>query len=133
MRAYSVDLRERVLRACDGGAGTRAVAARYAVSEAWVRRLKQRRRETGSVGPRTATPGPKPVLGPHAGRLRELVRQAPDLSAAEYRDRLGVPVAAVTVWRALRRLGLTHKKSPSGRPSRTGRTWPPGGRRGGPR
>ena len=133
MRPYSADLRTRVLRACDGGSGTRAVAARYAVSEAWVRRLKQRRRETGSVEPRAATPGPKPALDRHADRLRELVRQAPDRSAAEYRDRLGVPVAAVTVWRALRRLGLTHKKSPTGRPSRTARTWPPGGRRGGPR
>ena len=122
MRPYSTDLRERVLRDGDAGAGTRAVAAKYSVSEAWVRRLKQRRREGGSVAPRTATPGPRPVLAPHAGRLRELVRAAPDLSAAEYRDRLGVRVAAVTVWRALRRLGLTHKKSPSGRPSRTGRT-----------
>jgi transposase len=71
MRPYSADLRERVL-----GAGTRAVAARYAVREAWDRRLKQRRRETGSAGPRAANPGPKPVLGPHAGRLRELVRRA---------------------------------------------------------
>ena len=47
-----------------------------------------------------------------------------DLSAAEYRDRLGVRVAAVTVWRALRRLGLSHKKSPAGGragPARRGR------------
>src|SRR5437763_16335794 len=94
MRPYSADLRDRVRRACDGGAGTRAVAARYAVSEAWVRRLKQRRRETGSAAPRTATPGPEPALGPHAGRLRGLVRRAPDLSAAEHRGRLGAPVGA---------------------------------------
>jgi len=51
-------------------------------------------------------------------------------TAAEYRDRLGVDVTAVTVWRMLRRLGLTFKKSPSGPPSKTARTSPPGGRRG---
>jgi transposase len=122
MTPYSIDLRRRVLKDCDAGMGTKAVAAKYAVSESWVRKLKQQRRETGSIEPRAATPGPAPALAPHADRLRELVRADPDLSAEEYRDRLGVRVAAVTVWRALRRLGLTHKKSRSGRPSRAART-----------
>ncbi len=133
MLAYSVDLRRRVLKDCDAGLGTRAVAAKYTVSPSWVRKLKQQRRETGSIDPRTATPGPAPALARHADRLRELVRAEPDRTAAEYRDRLGVDVAAVTVWRMLRRLGLTFKKSPSGPPSRTARTSPPGGRRGSPR
>ncbi len=133
MQPYSVDLRRRVLADCDAGVGTRAVAAKYTVSPSWVRKLKQQRRETGSIDPRTATPGPAPALARHADRLRELVRAEPDRTAAEYRDRLGVDVAAVTVWRMLRRLGLTFKKSPSGPPSRTARTSPPGGRRGSPR
>jgi transposase len=77
--------------------------------------------------------GPAPALAGHAGRLRELVRDHPGEGAAAYRDRLGLPVAVVTVWRALRRLGLTFKKSRPGRPSRTARTWPPGGTSGGPR
>jgi transposase len=125
MKPYSMDLRERVLAACDGGMGTAEAAEAFAVSPSWVRKLKQQRRETGSVAPRVATPGPRPALGPHADRLRELVRDQPDRSAAEYRDRLGVEVAPITVWRALRRLGLTHKKSPPG-----GRAGPAGrGRR----
>ncbi len=124
MTPYSIDLRERVLTDCDGGMGTAAVAEKFSVSPSWVRKLKRQRRETGSIAPRTATPGPAPVLAPHADRLRELARAHPDLSAAEYRDRLGVRVAAVTVWRALRRLDLTFKKSaPGGRagPPRRGR------------
>ena len=122
MVPYSIDLRRRVLKDCDAGMGTQAVAEKYSVSQSWVRKLKQQRRETGSIEPRTATPGPKPTLDPHAERLRELVRADPDLSAGEYRDRLGVDAAAVTVWRMLRRLGLTHKKSRSGRPNGTGQT-----------
>jgi transposase len=102
--------------------GTAEAAEAFSVSPAWVRRLKQRRRETGEVAPRTATPGPKPTLAPHTDRLREMVGDHPDLTAGEYRDRLGVAAAAVAVWRMLRRLGLTHKKSPSGRPSGTART-----------
>ncbi len=124
MKPYSVDLRERVLADCDAGMGTKGVAGKFSVSESWVRKLKQQRRETGSIEPRTATPGPAPALAGHAGRLRALVRESPGLSAGEYRDRLGVRVAVVTVWRALRRLGLTFKKSPPGGragPARRGR------------
>ena len=114
MRPYSIDLRERVLADCDAGMATKAVAEKFSVSTAWVRRLKQRRREDGSIAPRTATPGPAPALAAHTDRLRALVREAPGLTAGEYRDRLGVRVAVVTVWRTLRRLGLTFKKSPAG-------------------
>jgi transposase len=107
-----MDLRERVLADCDAGLATQAVAIKYSVRPAWVRRLKQRRRQTGQVAPRQGTPGPKPALASGAGRdrLAELVRAAPDLSAQEYRDRLGLACHPTTVWRALRRLGLTFKK-----------------------
>ena len=52
MKPYSTDLRVRVLEDCDAGMPTASVAAKYRVSESWVRRLKQRRRETGSIAPR---------------------------------------------------------------------------------
>jgi transposase len=106
-----MDLRERILRDCDAGVGTQAVARKYSVCEAFVRRLKQRRRETGNVAPRSYRPGPKPILDPYLSQLQELARAHPDLSAAELRDRLEVNVSPLTVWRALRRLGLTFKKN----------------------
>ena len=118
-----MDLRTRVLAACDDGMGTAEAAEAFAVSEAWVRRIKQRRRETGEVAPRTpARHGPAPVLDAESDRLRELNRQQPDLTPAEVRDRLGLAVHPLTVWRALRRLGLTFKKSRTERPSGTART-----------
>ena len=52
MRAYSMDLRERVIRDSDAGLMADAVAETYHVSGSWVRWLKQRRRETGEIGPR---------------------------------------------------------------------------------
>ncbi len=132
MKPYSMDLRERVLAACDDGTGTAEVAETFEVSAAWVRRLKQRRRETGQIGPRVpARFGPKPALADDADRLRQVVRDHPGLSAAEYRDRLEVGVVPLTVWRALRRLGFTFKKSHSGQPNRTGRMLPPSGQHGG--
>ena len=50
-KAYSTDLRERVIAACDQGERAAAVAKRYAVSESFIEKLKQRRREAGT-GPR---------------------------------------------------------------------------------
>ena len=55
MRAYSMDLRERVLHDSDAGMQAAAVASKYHVSASWVRRLKQRRRETGSKPRRWVT------------------------------------------------------------------------------
>jgi transposase len=40
MKAYSIDLRERVLANCDKGMNTQTVATKYRVSKSWVRRLK---------------------------------------------------------------------------------------------
>ena len=55
MAAYSLDLRERVSRAWDASGDADEVAAMCTVSRAWVHRLVQRRRETGSIAPRKQT------------------------------------------------------------------------------
>src|SRR2546423_11680520 len=100
MRAYSPDLRQRVLADCDRGLTTRVVATKYSVSESWVRRLKQRRRTTGETAPRTADPGPAPSWEAYGGRLRAAIAQAPDATLAELRERLQLTVALSTLWRA---------------------------------
>ena len=122
MRPYSMDLRERVLADCDEGLGTGQVAAKYRVSASWVRRLKQRRRESGEVAPRPHRHGPRPSWGAYAGRLGEAVARTPDATLEELRDELGLAVALSTLWRACAALGLSVKKKSSGRPSGTGPT-----------
>jgi transposase len=109
MRAYSMDLRMRVLAALDGGSPTAVVAARFAVSRSWVRRLAQRRRENQEVAPRTRTPRVSRLVEHHP-RIRELLTAAPDRTLAELRADLGVAVALSTLWTAVRSLGLTFKK-----------------------
>ena len=111
MKSYSMDLRVRVLSDCDAGLKTKQVAEKYSVSPAWVRRLKQRRRETGRIEPRPHTGGPKPKLKPHHDQLRRLVREHPDATLEELRKMLGVSVSLATICRALKAAGLTFKKS----------------------
>lgn len=111
MRAYSIDLRERVLADFDSGMGNDAVARKYRVSSRWVFKLRQQRSETGEIAPRRGKTGPKPKLAAHLDQLLELVQQQPDATLSELRERLGVPVSLATVWLALKKLGLTLKKS----------------------
>lgn len=111
-RAYSMDLRARVLAACEAGVPTRAVAQQYQVRRAWVDRLKQRWREAGEMGPRRPRRFKPQALAGHMEQLRALVAAQPALTLAEIRHALGVSCSVVSVWRAVRRLGVTGKKSP---------------------
>ena len=113
MRAYSLDLRERVVADRAAGLPTAEVARKYRVSPAWVRRLMQRYRTSGQVAPKRRTQYRTPILAPYLSQLDALIAAQPDATLAELRTALGVPVSLTTVWRAVRRLGLTVKKSPA--------------------
>ena len=85
---YSQDLRDRVLQASDRGIKTKQIAVTFNVSPSWVRRVKQRRRETGETTHR-------PMDGPgitivDRQQLAGLVRKYPDATLAELRTYLGV-------------------------------------------
>ncbi|HWE37185.1 MAG TPA: helix-turn-helix domain-containing protein [Isosphaeraceae bacterium] len=122
MDTYSMDLRERVVSACDEGLDTRGeIAERFSVSESWIRRLLQRRRETGSIASKPHGGGrPAAFDTERAERLREAVVDRPDATLKELAEAAGVACGTSVVDRALRRLGLTRKKSRSGPPSKTG-------------
>ena len=122
MAAYSMDLRERVVAACDEGADTRAeVAERFSVSESWIRRLLQRRRESGSIAPKPHGGGQPPAFDAEAAeRLRQALADDPDATLEELARASGVACSTAAVDRTLRRLGITRKKSRSGPRSRTG-------------
>ena len=97
MTAYSMDLRKRVLRAWDSGMDAEAVAAKYDVSRAWVHRLVQRRRETGSIAPRPQTKFRRRVLEGQENRLVALIVARPDATLAELREALPTTAALSTL------------------------------------
>ena len=63
----------------NAGMASKAVAEKYAVSRAWVDRLKQRRREKGEIAPRQQTRWRTPMLQAQLSRLAGLIREQPDL------------------------------------------------------
>jgi len=116
MKAYSMDLRERVVAACgEPGARIYQVAARFRVSVAFVDKLLRRQRTTGSVAALPACGGPAPRLDP-AGRAQLLVclGQQPDATLDEVRAALaasgGPALSRTAVWRAVESMGWGRKK-----------------------
>lgn len=112
MRAYSNDLRERLVAAvARGGYSLRQLAHLFSVSLSFLVRLLQRKRRTGATQPAPHAGGPTPKLDAAAhARLRALVREQPDATLAELRERLGVSCSLMTIARALRRQRISRKK-----------------------
>jgi transposase len=131
-RPYSVDLRERVVRAVESGASRRAAAAKFEVSISFVVKLVQRWRQRGTVQADRVGGWKRSTLAAHAERVHALLAAAPDLTIAELRGRLaaeGIAASRSGIGRFLAAAGLTRKKRPSMPPSRTARMSP---RRGSP-
>jgi len=116
-----MDLRDRVVAACDAGEWTREeIAEEFGVSTSWIRRLLQWHRETGDYGPRKTKRGRKPAFSPEALKhLDQLAEAQPDATLQELRDRSGVFCSLVTVFNTLRRLGYRRKKRRFGLLSKT--------------
>jgi transposase len=112
MRPYSLDLRERIAAAVDAHDGSiRRLARLFRVSTSFIVRLLQRRRATGTTAPEPHRGGPPPALGPaDLNRLADLVRQRPDATLEQLKQRGGFGCSLKTLWYALDRLGLTRKK-----------------------
>jgi putative transposase len=119
-RAYSMDLRERVVAAArEEGLTHGALAARFRVGESTVRGWLRRARETGSVAAKPHGGGGPPKVGAAGGAvLAALVAERNDRTLAElaalYGHRTGVAVSIHAVARACRRLDLRRKKKEPG-------------------
>jgi transposase len=109
--AYSMDLRERVIKDAKAGLSSKELAARYHVSRAWVDALKQRFRETQSIAPLQQTKFRRRVLEGQEDRLRALLVAQPDATLAELRAALPTSAGLATLWRAIQQLDFTVKKN----------------------
>jgi transposase len=106
-----MDLRKRVFKAWQASGDADDVAETFGVSRAWVHRLAQRERKTGSLAPRHQTKFRARVLAGQEARLQALVAAQPDATLSELRDQLPTPPALSTLWTEVDRRGLTCKKN----------------------
>jgi transposase len=121
--AYSMEFRRAVAKAYDECGSSLEAAEQMGCSESWVRRLIQRRRETGSLEPLPARlPDNNKLDDDDLRKLQRLIADTPDMTLGELATALGGKASVPTVWRATRKLNLPLKKSPSTPPSRTAPT-----------
>lgn len=123
MKTISLDLRERILAAYDGGEGTREeVGQRFRVSTGMVKKLLQQRRHTGEIGPRHHRSGRKAlIVARHREKLQHLLVEKPDMTLAELRSALDIPCTLPAIHYVLADMGLTYKKRRSAQANRIGR------------
>lgn len=102
----------RNFAACDVNEGTRAIAQRFKVSESWIRRIKQQRRETGQVTPKAASPR-QPKWHAWADWLIAKIASRPDIYLRELQVELkqeqGADVCLMTICSACRALDQTRR------------------------
>jgi len=122
MEAYPLSIRKKIIEKYNAGLDTADIAQDFGYCVSGVRRIRQRFKETGSLLPRQTKPGRKPALDAQAlEKLAEAVRRKPDATLVELRTEVAVEVNVSVYCRALKKLGLTRKKSrstPRSRPAR---------------
>jgi transposase len=113
MEAYSKEFRRDVLAACDAGEVSRDVATRFGVSESWIRRIKQDRRESGKVAAKT-TRKRKRIWEAWSDWLTKKIDSRPDIYLreiqADLKSELGVDASLWTICQACQALKRTRKK-----------------------
>ena len=138
-KAYSDDLRRKLLEAHDRGEGSlRELAKRFGVSVPWAWKISRQRKRTGQMERIEQRHGPRSHITVEAeGKIRRLVKQQPDATLAELQQRLWanerIRISFQHIWRVLHRMGLRLKKSHSTPKSKIRRPSKPDVRRGGRR
>jgi transposase len=115
-RAYSLDLRERVVAAVGAGESCRSVAATFKVSVASVVKWSQRFRRTGSAAARPVGGNRPYVLACERDWLLKRLAEQPDITLrallAELAER-GITVSYYAVWHFFEHEGISFKKKPA--------------------
>ena len=126
-KPYSQDLRERVFAASDDGDRVGEIADLLRVSVSYVSKVLARRRSTGETTARAQRNRVTPKLAPLYDAIRARVAERPDGTIEELRAWLlathAMSASVGLIWKTLKQLGLTLKKSHSARRNRIGRTW----------
>jgi transposase len=114
MKAYSVDLREKVLRAVDEGYAREEIVNLLGVSAATIKRYLKQRRETGTLAPKAIPGRPPKKLGPLQAELVAQLQAHDDVRLEDHcqlwEQSHGVKVSTATMSRAIKRVGWTRKK-----------------------
>lgn len=112
MKAYSNDIRERVIKALQEGEKVKEISERLTVSTRFIYSLSMRFRCTGCYEALKHSGGaPRKLSEEDNEKIRQAIRARPDITLAEIQERCNLQVSVPTIHRAIKRMGLTRKKN----------------------
>jgi transposase len=124
MRAYSLDLRERIVAAVEDGHSRSEVARLFGVSRRTVGRYVRQQAETADLRARPIPGRQRAIAAEQEAQLTAQLQAHSSATLEQHRqlwaETTGVRVSVATMFRAINRLGWTWKKK---------RWWPPSGMR----
>lgn len=116
MRAYSQDLRDRILGALARGEGPTAIARRFEVSRIWVYQVRKRWKEEGQRHSLPMGGYRRSRIAHKELQIRQWIEATPDLTLVELSERLaqaGMQIKVPALWHQLNKWGLSFKKNPA--------------------
>ena len=111
--SYSLDLRSRVIQDFDKGMSVAEASEKYSITKPTIYSWIHLREETGTLKPRDGEFGPKRKLDPHKDKILQAVDENSSITLAQLHSQLQLPGNIQTLWNALRRWGISLKKSDS--------------------
>jgi transposase len=114
MKAYSIDLRQRVVAAHNAGMGPTSIKRTFSVGRATVYRYLDQFNENGSLDPKQRPGRPGLIRTEQYQALVAQLEHHPDATLAEHcalwSETQGAHVSESTMHRAIARVGWTRKK-----------------------
>lgn len=130
MKSYPVEYRQRVIDLHGQGWSTREIREALGVSRAWVDSIKRLHAAGQPLAPKSRANHRSSLATRQGNRIQARVAEHPGTTLVELKRDLGLTESIWAIWKALRALGLSLKKSPSGPPNATGLTSSSNGRNG---
>ena len=115
MKAYSVDLRQKIIETYKNKEGSiRGVAERFKVSRSFVQKLLKQHQQMGNLAPLPHGGGTPPKLTDYVLEIEKLLEEKNDATLPELcqniKEATGINVSPSTLCRFLQKLNLTRKK-----------------------
>ena len=120
-RAYSLDLRERVLSGFQSGKTFAELGRLFDVSAEWVRQFIRRYEATGEIAARSSRNKRKPLHERHGDALRQAIADNPSHTLESLKAKLGLTETIPAIWYALKALKISFKKNTRSRRAETPR------------
>ena len=116
MKAYSLDLRQKIIEAYLNKEGSiRQLAVRFKVAKSFIQKLIKRYKDEGTIEPKANNGGPTAKLAGKEAVIEQLIKEKPDYTLQQLCDRVreknGISVSISTMCIQLKKLNLTTKKN----------------------